>query len=77
MLQGDPVEPGQIPWLPGTGPDPARTLTDQVPGGDESFTWNTPALTYPEGSYLVRIEAYRASESLHYSQHVEKIYVNR
>ena len=77
MLRDEVVEPGRIPWLAGTGPDPARTLVDQVPGGDESLLWSTPAASYPEGSYLVRVEAYRASESLHYSQHVEKIYVNR
>jgi len=77
MLRDEAVEPGRIPWLAGTGPDPARTLADLVSGGDESFSWNTPAGAFPEGSYLVRVEAYRASESLHYSQHVEKIYVNR
>ena len=41
------------------------------------MTWSTPAAGFPEGSYLVRIDAYRSSESLHYSQHMEKIYVNR
>ncbi len=60
-----------------SGPDPALTLADGTAGGDESWTWSTPAGRFPEGSYLVRIEAYRASESLHYSHHVEKIYVNR
>jgi hypothetical protein len=77
MRDGSAAEPGRMPWTPGVGPDPARTLADVVAGGDESFVWATPAASFPEGSYLVRIEAYRASEALHYSQHVEKIYVER
>ena len=66
-----------IPWIDGAGPDPAATLKDASNGADESWTWSTPKASFPEGSYLVRIESYRASESLHYSHHVEKIYVNR
>ena len=46
-------------------------------GGDETWNWPTPPASFPEGSYLVRIEGYRASESLHYVQHMEKIYVKR
>ena len=77
MQRGEPVVPGEMPWVEGLGPDPARTLRDTAPGADEMFTWSTPASDFPEGSYLVRVEVYRASESLHYSHHQEKIYVNR
>ncbi|MFV1958724.1 MAG: hypothetical protein ACC662_04855, partial [Planctomycetota bacterium] len=77
MLSDQPVELGKMPWIEGSGPDPAATLKDQNDGGDESWTWSTPKADFPEGSYLVRIEGYRSSESLHYSQHQEKIYVNR
>ena len=45
--------------------------------GNESFTWSTPAGSFPEGSYLVRIEGFRTSEAQHFVQHQEKIYVNR
>ncbi len=77
MMDDSVAELGQIPWIEGVGPDPAKTLVDQSNGADETWVWNTPAAKFPQGSYLVRIEGYRASESLHYCHHVEKIYVNR
>jgi hypothetical protein len=77
MMDGQPVQPGVVPWIEGVGPDPARTVTDQNVGADEVFTWDTPAADFPEGSYLIRVEGYRASESLHYAHHMEKIYVKR
>jgi type II secretory pathway pseudopilin PulG len=72
----EPATLGVLPWIAGVGPDPVRTVDDAGPG-DEVYTWNTPAATYPEGTYLVRIEAFRRNEALHYSNHQEKIYVNR
>lgn len=45
--------------------------------GDETYTWATPAGSFPEGSYMVRIEAYRQNQSLHYSQHQTKIFIER
>ncbi|MDA1193669.1 MAG: prepilin-type N-terminal cleavage/methylation domain-containing protein [Planctomycetota bacterium] len=77
MLNGEAVTPGRVPWIEGVGRDPDQTLVDAVPGGDESFTWNTPADEFPQGSYLIRIEGFRLDEALHYTQHMEKIYVNR
>jgi len=77
MLDDQPIEAGRLPWLDGVGPDPARTLPDLIPGGDEVYAWAVPADKFAEGSYLVRVEAHRANESLHYAQHMEKIYVNR
>ncbi len=77
MMDDQPSELGVMPWINGVGPDPSRTLNDSNSGGDEVWMWNTPVSKFPQGSYLIRIEGYRASESLHYSQHVEKIYVNR
>ena len=65
----------KLPWLAGA-PDPALTLNDGGVG-NESWVWNTPAATFPEGSYIIRIESYRKTEPQHYSQHQEKIYVNR
>ena len=52
-------------------------MADTGAGGEEAWVWSTPTGKIPEGSYVIRIEGYRASESLHYSQHQEKIYVNR
>jgi hypothetical protein len=77
LLNGAEVQPGEMPWIPGVGPDPALTVADQAVGADETFAWPTPAAGVPEGSYVLRVEAYRASESLHYAHHMEKIYVNR
>jgi hypothetical protein len=73
---GSAGQPGVLPLLSGGGRDPAKTFSDAGPG-DESFVWATPAGSFPEGSYLIRVEGYRASEPLHYSSHQEKIYVNR
>ncbi len=77
MLDDTRAELGVLPWIEGVGPDPAKVLPDLSPGADEIWTWSTPPASFPEGSYLIRIEGYRASESLHYVQHMEKIYVKR
>ncbi|MDJ0974996.1 MAG: prepilin-type N-terminal cleavage/methylation domain-containing protein [Planctomycetota bacterium] len=77
MTDNTEATPGEMPWIEGTGPDPAKTVADGNNGGDESWIWSTPAAGFPEGSYLIRIEGYRNTESLHYVQHMEKIYVNR
>ena len=77
MLNDTVVESGRLPWLAGVGPDPALTLTDGNPGGDETYNWSVPTGSFPQGSYLIRIEAFRVDEPLHYTQHMEKIYVNR
>ncbi len=77
LLTDEPAEPGVLPWVEGVGPDPARTRADQTPAGDEAWVWETPASRFPEGTYLLRVDAFRRSEALHYSQHMEKIYVNR
>lgn len=77
MMDDSVTELGVLPWIEGVGPDPAKTLVDQSNGADETCVWDTPRAKFPQGSYLVRIEGYRAAESLHDSHHVEKIYVNR
>lgn len=77
MRDDSEATPGEIPWIDGTGPDPAKTVSDTGAGGEETWVWSTPSGKIPEGSYVIRIEGYRSSESLHYSQHQEKIYVNR
>jgi hypothetical protein len=77
LLDDSPAEPGVLPWIDGVGADPARTRPDQGTGADEVFVWNTPAADVPEGTYMLRIEAYRGGEALHYAQHMERIYVDR
>jgi hypothetical protein len=75
-LDGSPARLGVLPVLPTGGRDPARTRVDAGPG-DESWTWATPPASVPEGSYLVRVEAFRSSEPMHHSVHQEKVYVSR
>ncbi len=76
MKDGTAAELEKLP-LNGAGvADPAKTVADTITG-DESWTWSTPSAAYPEGTYVIRIEAYRKSEPLHFAYHQEKIYVNR
>jgi hypothetical protein len=77
MRDDSPAEPGRMPWIAGIGADPSRVLRDDNAGGDEVWTWATPPERFPEGTYTVRIEAYRDTEALHYAHHMEKIYVER
>ena len=78
MLDESAALLGELPWdVAAGGPDATRTIPDLNPAGDETWVWTTPSVTFPKGSYLIRVEAYRASEPLHYAQHMEKIYVNR
>ncbi len=55
---------------------PAYLLPDSVVG-PETFTWSTPAASFPEASYVLRVECYRANQMLHYSEHQAKIYISR
>ncbi len=71
-----PETPGTLPWIAGTGPDPTRTVLDAATG-NETYNWPVPAASFPEGSYMVRIDGFRKTEALHYVSHQEKIYVNR
>ncbi len=62
---------------PGTRPDAAHLIADGG-AGNETLVWNTsPDSKFPQGSYLIRVEAYRKSEALHYSYHQQKIFVQR
>jgi type II secretory pathway pseudopilin PulG len=68
---------GVLPRKADGSVDDARTFQDQTPSGDEAWAWPTPATLIGEGPHLLRIEAYRSSEPLHYAYHVEKFYVDR
>jgi hypothetical protein len=53
-------------------------LEDETSGADESFDWDVSDTTkFPEGSYLIRIEAFRNSLKLHYAWHMERIFIDR
>jgi type II secretory pathway pseudopilin PulG len=48
---------------------------EQVTG--TSATWNTPAGSFPEANYLIRVEAYRNGFPKHYSYHQYRAYISR
>ena len=69
VLDNSAATPGRLP--------PSSLLLADHGTGPEEHVWPTPAATFPEGSYLIRIEVYRNTESLHYAHHTEKIYIDR
>jgi hypothetical protein len=66
----DPITPGQRPT------DPTHIVAD-AGTGSETVTWNTPAATFPRGTYLVRVECYRRGLTLHYSRHQVRVFISR
>ncbi|MDH3284106.1 MAG: type II secretion system GspH family protein [Acidobacteriota bacterium] len=56
---------------PGVRPVAAYRMTPT------SFTWSTPAGSFPRGSYLIRVESYRQDIALHHSYHQQKVYIKR
>ena len=77
IVDDSKAEPGVPPWIEGVGPDPLKTKADLDPAADETYAWAVPSSSFPEGSYLIRIEAHRKSVRRHYSFHMEKIHVSR
>lgn len=45
--------------------------------GDETYTWDTPVASFPEASYLLRVECYRLGAQVHYAWHQTKIFIQR
>jgi len=51
---------------------------DDAGTGDETYTWDVSDTgRFPEASYLIRVDAFRKSIPMHYSYHIEKIYIDR
>ena len=42
-----------------------------------SYSWSTPAATFPMANYLIRVEAYRQNFHLHYSFHQFRAFIRR
>jgi type II secretory pathway pseudopilin PulG len=72
---------GYLPIAPNPAADAVRS--DNVVGGDETLAWDvSDTARFPQGSYLVRVETFRSPVGslplpMHYSYHIEKIYVYR
>lgn len=65
MQNDSPAEPGMRP----TGSTPVISSTQHV--------WPTPGSKFPKGSYVVRVEAHRQDQKLHYAYHQQKIFIKR
>jgi hypothetical protein len=61
---------------PGVHPGASLMVADTAVG-QEALEWDLPRNNYPESVYLVRVEAYRAGQQLHYSQHMQRFYIDR
>jgi hypothetical protein len=61
----------------GSKPTNPYHLVADSGAGIETFNFSTPEPSFPAGTYLLRIECYRAGQSLHYSQHQAKIFIQR
>ena len=61
----------------GSRPDDNSYLVGDAGTGDETYTWTVPSATFPEGSYLLRIECYRQGAQVHYAWHQNKIFIQR
>ncbi len=42
-----------------------------------TYSWATSAGAFPEGTYLIRVEAYRDDMTLHYAYHQRRIFIKR
>ncbi|NJN63702.1 MAG: hypothetical protein HC882_01690 [Acidobacteria bacterium] len=42
-----------------------------------SYTWSTDSTSFPEGTYLIRIDAFRDDKALHYAYHQRRIFIKR
>jgi type II secretory pathway pseudopilin PulG len=56
---------------PGVRPDGSHTVTSQTYG------LSVPTTKFPEGSYVVRVEAYRDDIELHHAYHQQRIFIKR
>ena len=61
---------------PGTRPTNPGNLISAA-GAAMSYTWATPAATFPQGTYLIRVEGYRDDLPLHYAYHQYRAFVRR
>jgi hypothetical protein len=67
------------PATPGVKPDATHEISQALTTATTSVsvTWNTPAATFPQGNYLIRVEGYREGYGLHYSFHQYRAFFQR
>ena len=76
MIDDDVVKPEPAAAL--GEPNQSLWLNDAAPEGDETYAWDVSDTAYfPEGNYIIRLEAYRNNQLTHYACHEQRIYINR
>jgi prepilin-type N-terminal cleavage/methylation domain-containing protein len=68
MNTDNPATPGK----PGTGSDIVPSSTSPL-----KIHWLTPAASFPQGTYIIRLECYRTDRDLHYSYHQFQAFMRR
>ncbi|MHC5063089.1 MAG: hypothetical protein ACYTG5_03840, partial [Planctomycetota bacterium] len=61
----------------GLGVSGGTPIEADAGAGQETYAWATPSGSFPEGGYLIRIEAYGRGQDLHYAHHTKRIYIER
>jgi hypothetical protein len=61
----------------GQRPDDNMYLIADAGTGGETYTWDVSGASFPEGSYLLRVECYRLGAQVHYAWHQNKIFIQR
>jgi hypothetical protein len=59
------------------GVRPSGGLLISTASATPTYTWNVPAGNFPQGTYLIRVEAYRDALPLHYAHHQYSAFVRR
>ncbi|MEO6594718.1 MAG: hypothetical protein ABIP94_08185 [Planctomycetota bacterium] len=62
---------------PGERPTNSTYIVNDLAVGNEVFDWSVPSVTFPEGSYTLRVDCYRQGAQVHYSYHKAKIFIQR
>lgn len=70
------VQDGSIA-TPGALPTNGTYIISDTGSGDETYDWSVPSATFPEATYLLRVECYRAGAQSHYAWHTNRIFIQR
>ncbi|MCA8951572.1 MAG: hypothetical protein KDE27_18845 [Planctomycetes bacterium] len=65
------------PASPGYRPANTLYVVPDLTLGQETFNWPVPSASFPQGSYLLRIDCFRQGALVHYSYHRTKIFIQR
>jgi len=65
------------PATPGTRPTDSAYILADAGAGTEVYSWSVPSASFPEGSYLLRVDCFRQGAQCHYSYHKTKIFIQR